>query len=204
MKFKAKHITLTLLLSVFISCSSRQTIPKYYILEPIKEIQPSAVAKIPINVVIKPFSVSGVYNQKRIVFRSSSNEIQYYYYHMWAEKPSLALRYFVKNYFSSIGFFKSCSINSTHFKPDYFIDGEIDKIERIKGDDNEFIGLKINLQFSKADTKELIASHPFSRNIKIETGIGMNLFARTISQVLTEEMNIFLKKIETNFKRQGN
>ena len=185
---------------IAMSCSSEQIVPKYYVIEPVREIQMVSAKKIPATVVIKPFYVSGIYNQKRIVYRSDSNELQYYFYHMWAEKPSLAIRYFIKAYFDNAKTFKTCSINAYVPDTQYYITGDIDKIERVKKKDAESISLKMSLRLVKADSGKIVAAHSFAREEAINEGIGMNIFAQELSKILTEEMNSFLQKIESQIK----
>ena len=203
MKKTVKNIFVLLAITVtVISCSSEQVVPKYYVLEPVREIQAVSSEKIPLNIVIKPFYVSGIYNQKRIVFRSASNELQYYFYHMWAEKPSLAIRYFIKAYFENAKTFNTCNIYSYAADTKYYITGNIDKIERIKRKDAEYISLKMSIKFINSVSGKVLVSQNFSREKIIKEGIGMNVFAQEVSTILTEEMNTFLQKIESYFKQQ--
>jgi hypothetical protein len=200
MNTNLKYLGIILLGTLF-SCSSKQIVPKYYVLEPIKELQLVNQEEIPVNVLIKPFSVSSIYDQKKIVFRSDSNELQYYYYHMWAEKPSIAICYFAKAYFDNAKVFNSCVIHPKLYNYENYISGYIDRIERIKKDDNEFIALKMTFIYTD---KIAAIEHSFDRKVAIKNRVGMNVFSRMISKILTEEMNLFIKKIETNFKRQKN
>ncbi len=202
MKVIIKKLIGLSLLTLFISCSQEQIVPKYYVLEPIREIQKVNSEKIPVNIIIKTFSVPGIYNQKRIVLRRNSNELQYYFYHMWAEKPSVAIRYFIKAYCENATAFKSCNLNSYIQKPDYFITGSIDLIERRKMDDQEFIALKMNVELVDFANSEIVVTHNIHREEAISDGTGMNVFAQKISKILTEEMNSFLQKTETYFKQQ--
>ena len=203
MKITLNNIFVLLVITVTVlSCSTEQVVPKYYVLEPVWEIQMVSSEKIPVNVVIKPFYVSGIYNQKRIVSRSDSNELQYYFYHMWAEKPSLAIRYFIKAYFENAKTFNNCNIYAYNPDTKYYITGNIDKIERIKREDTEYISLKISIKFVNSVNGKIIVSQNFSREKAIKEGISMNVFAQEVSTILTEEMNTFLKKIESYFKQQ--
>jgi len=193
-----------LILIILISCSKEQIVPKYYVVEPIREIQIINNEKIAVNVIVKSFFVPTIYNQKRIVFRSDSNELQYYFYHMWAEKPSIAIRYFIKAYFENAATFKSCNINSYTQKPDYFVSGNIDLIERKKSSDREFIALRMNVNLVDADKGEMVVTHNIQREETIDAGTSMNVFAQMVSKILTEEMNHFSRKTGTYFKQQEN
>ncbi len=203
MKITKKNIFVLLTATLTIlSCSSKQVVPKYYVLEPVREIQTVLNEKIPVDVVIKSFYVPGIYNQKRIAYRSDSNELQYYYYHMWAAKPSLAVRYFIKVYLENANLFKACLINSYNADAKYYITGSIDKIERVKREDKELISLKMSIKLLKSDNDKLIAVHDFSKEETIDEGVSMNVFAQELSKILTLEMNIFLQEIEKSIKQQ--
>ncbi|MCK5853442.1 membrane integrity-associated transporter subunit PqiC [bacterium] len=202
MKILLNKFAAFLILIILISCSKEQIVPKYYVLEPIREIQIINNEKIAVNVSVKSFSVPGIYNQKRIVLRRDSNELQYYFYHMWAEKPSIAIRYFIKAYFENAATFKSCNINSIAQKPDYFITGDLDLIERKKSDDREFIALRMNVKLVDVIKGEIVITHNVHREETIDAGTSMNVFAQMVSKILTEEMNHFSRKTETYFKQQ--
>ena len=84
-------LILTLLLSLFwISCSKKSTIRRYYIIELASagHIARPDTSLFDLKVDVRDFRVARAFDQTRIALRTDSHELNYYFYHHWAVKPS--------------------------------------------------------------------------------------------------------------------
>ncbi len=199
---------LIILFSIFIllSCSSKQVVTKYYILENYSitdddiQVDSLEITTLPYIVEIRPFIVAKAYNQSRIALRTNSNELNYFYFHHWADLPGSAVTFFTWKRIHDSGLFKICEIRLFDHEPRYQINGLVEQIERIDMKKNSSAHLKMTMDLTDAKSGELILRHSFDTFVPMKGSAGMNVFARNVSQILTNEVNSFINQIYTTLK----
>jgi len=184
------------------ACTKKQIVTKYYTLDSYVTADSSVSADpvLPLTVRIKNFHISDSYSQNRIVVRTNSNEISYYYYHKWAEGPDEAIRLIVWKQIKKSNIFESCLLYSQENRQDYYIVAFIDQIERIDIEDQYAAHLKMTLEYFKTDKSVALINHSFDRYLPLEEGSNMNLFAQNIKTILSEEITVFIYKIRKQLK----
>lgn len=202
-----RNLFILFTLFIFLSCSSKQVVPKYYILENYsisdKELPADSleISTLPYIAEIRSFNVSKAYNQSRIALRTNSNELNYFYFHHWADLPGSAVTYFTWKRVHDSGLFKICEIRMFDHEPRYHIDGLIEQIERIDMKGNSSAHLKMSMDLTDAKTGELVLRHSFDTYIPMKGSASMNVFAKNVSQILTGEINSFINRIYTTLKQ---
>ena len=185
------------------SCAGERIINKYYILKTEElsgdmESKEFNVSRLPYNVEIKDFTISAPYNQNRIALRTKSNEIEYYFYHQWADLPQTALTFFVWQTIRSAGLFRNIDKVIFETRPDYVISGTIYQVERVHMEDKSNAHLNMELELINTKNNEPIITHSFDRSLPLEENAPMNEFALKISRILQEETKTFIHKIHGN------
>jgi ABC-type uncharacterized transport system auxiliary subunit len=183
-----------------VGCSSEQRIIKFYTIdmyEPGSIRTEERVIEEPLPYVaeIARFTIAGPYNQNRIALRTGTHELQYYYYHHWADLPGSAAMYFVWQHIKNAQVFAYCELQLYETLPDFEILGTIHRIERV--DIGDFTGahLSMSLDLLRVSDERIEVSHSFERTESLERREGMNSFAGAISKIMYEETNEFIRLI---------
>lgn len=192
-----------LLILLMSGCAKKAMLRKYYVLEPPASVlteQKKFGEPLAFRVECKPFRVARAFSDSRIVVRSSSHELNYYYYHLWAVRPPNAVSDLVFSTITHSGLFNHCT-QKMLVKPDFYITGEIEQIERYKEGKQEYARLSGSIKFFDASDDHEIVLHSFKRQTNITKNNSMNHFAQVISQMLYEETLLFIDQLAGHFDK---
>ncbi len=197
---------LILTLMLLFSCSQKQIIKHYYLLD-VPYTGPADTAgfstSLPYTVQILPFEISKAFDQNRIALRTKSNQIEYYYYNFWATDPGTAVREFIFHYLRSSHLFRNISLQLPRWQPDFFLNGSIEQIERLSLPDQSSAHLKMQLWLSDRKSGAVLVEYRFDRYEPLRKNAAMNIFAAKISRILGEELGVFGNRIRQYFTKQA-
>ncbi len=186
-------------------CGKRAIVSRYYLLENPRPLSPEELtitSPLPYNVDVRDFQAGRAFDQTRIAARSSSNELNYYFYHHWALRPSTALADMVYEVIDQAGLFQRCARGySSH--PDLIISGRISRCERLLGDDVDSAHLAVVLELVDRSSERQMLRHEFDRTTELDTDRSMNGFANAISHILLQEAIQFTGHIAAHLERQS-
>jgi ABC-type uncharacterized transport system auxiliary subunit len=198
-----KIILVLLILGICVTSCSRKVITRrYYVLESLaaQQKQDYGIEKaLPYKVDIRDFRVAKAFNQTRIAIRSESHELNYYFYHHWAVRPTAAVSDLVYDIIDRAGVFLSCS-SEYSLNPDYIITGFVHAIERIQTKHTVSAHLHATFQLIDADTDLEVLRYEFDRKTELEKDKSMNSFANAISDILRQETETYIRNILEHFK----
>lgn len=189
-------ISIILLLT---SCMSEKTVVrKYYTLElpDDKNITASdTLSLIPGKCEIGRVNINPVYEKNQIVNRNKSNEITYYMYHQWAVRPDEAIMELLYKYMQGKRFFENLSTRYSRSIPDYRLETSINDLEIVEIDKS--FSAHVNLDFSLIlySNDSILVRHQVDRSEPLQRK-DMNLFAREVSNILYEELEVFTDLIK--------
>ncbi len=196
-----------LALIVFSSCSKEAVLRKYYVLHPVEmksgaKISPDSVLHLkpllPVSAEIIPFTASRAFSQSKIALRTRSNEINYYFYHLWAEKPETAIRFYLWNTLNEQKIFKRCELSAFKETPDVLISGVIREIERVERNRDHAAHLNMVFQVFSYQDNQLLLEHSFDRFMTLREDAPMNDFAVAVARMIDEEILLFIQKLNTD------
>lgn len=190
-------IVILLIAPLLFSCSKKSIIRNYYLIEVPQNINVEKVKpekQFAANVDVRDFQVAKAFEQTRIALRTKTNELNYYYYHHWAVRPSYSLADQIFLILDKRGLFNRC-IRGFSYNPDYLIWGTVESIERLHLDNKQIAHLSMTLQLVDAETETPVVRHYFNKSVELKNKKNMNAFAQTISQILFEEGELFSEKI---------
>jgi ABC-type uncharacterized transport system auxiliary subunit len=198
-KMKRLSILFIVLGLIMIQCGKRAMIRKYYLIE-----IPSDTTRVhadslcfPVQVDVRDFQISKALDQTRIALRSDSHELNYYFYHHWAVRPSAGIPDMIYNVLSKKRCF-SRLVRGFSSHPDYLITGFIYHLER---DETDRVKAHLTADIKLVDAQSGITKvvHSFDRIEAYKHPDNMNAFAVTVSELLYQEIMIFTDKIVTYF-----
>jgi ABC-type uncharacterized transport system auxiliary subunit len=184
------------------SCGKRAIIRKYYLLENPGLLSPGDLTisePLPFNVDVRDFQVGKAFDQTRITARSGSNELDYYFYHHWAVRPSIALADMVHESIDGARLFQLCT-RGYSYRPDFVITGHVMRLERLLEDQSDAAHLAIILELSDVKSEQQVVRHEFDHTTKLDQDRSMNGFANAISEIVFQETNTFIDDIVAHFE----
>jgi ABC-type uncharacterized transport system auxiliary subunit len=185
-----------------LSCSKSAILRKYYVLEAHALVDTTMVGQTPtllIKVDIRDFSVAKAFDQTRIAVRTNTNELNYYYYHLWAVRPATAIADVVYERTNRMHLFQRC-MRGFSVGPDYYISGQIMALERTQKGKKESAHLQGTITLYDARTELPVMEQPFDRTLELKEN-SMNAFAGVCSSILENETGIFLSSLIDHFNK---
>jgi len=205
MKILNGILAVTVLLTAMFGCGKRVIIRRYYLLENprLTASMDLAIAEpLPFNVDVRDFQVGKAFDQTRIAARSGSNELDYYFYHHWAVRPSMALADMAHELVDHAGVFQHCT-RGYSYRPDFIVTGHVMRLERLlrdAGDDDAHLAIVFEL--IDVASEQQVVRHEFDRTTRLNRDKSMNGFASAVSQMVSEETELFIEKIVTHFEQK--
>jgi ABC-type uncharacterized transport system auxiliary subunit len=188
----------------FIGCGRRAIIRKYYVLEAQSFIPSERLGidhPFAYNVDVRNFRVGPAFEQTRIAVRSASHELDYYFYHHWAIRPSTAIADMVFELVDRSGLFQQC-FRGYSYRPDFLISGHVYSLERVRDESGDAAHLNVLVELVDVKSEQSVVRHEFDRTVKLTTGGSMNEFARIISDIMLQETEQFIHRA-TDFLQSG-
>jgi ABC-type uncharacterized transport system auxiliary subunit len=185
------------------SCISEKTIiRKYYTLQMPEDTYntlPDTSKVIPGKCEIGRIDINPVYEKNQIVNRNESNEITYYMYHHWAVRPDEAIREMLQEYLQKKKLFENVSTRFARSIPDYIFETSVNDLEIIEIDKS--FSAHVNLEFKLIlnNSDSILIRHQADRIEPLKQK-NINLFAREVSNILFEELEVFAKLIRVKEK----
>lgn len=189
---------------IFFSCSTQTFQRSYYILD-YKPVLRDSLFKIqkpfPYHVQVQTMKIPRTFDRVNIVVRYSIHQLDYYHYQLWAIRPQVTVSDLIANHISSYHIFDSCQREFLDEKPDYEIIGSIEAIEKFDNNAYTAAHLAMKLYLRHYDGYDNLLSHEFDREIEMPV-FRMELFAKKLSDILKEEIDIFISKMIVYFEQQ--
>jgi cholesterol transport system auxiliary component len=103
---------------------------RYYKLD-IPPVPTPAGPSVPVPLRIEPFQTTGLLRQDRIVYRPSPEEVGFYEYHRWAERPNDTVTKALADQLTGRRLFQSVEISDGAEKAEYVLRGTIDRLQEV-------------------------------------------------------------------------
>jgi len=192
---------------LFAGCAKKSMMRNYYLLMPSSTPPAGHIIgdigePFPYKVDVRDFQVVRAFEQTRMAVRSKSNELNYYYYHHWAVRPSALIPDMVHFEISRSGLFQECKRGFTH-NPDFIIQGRITQVERLHTSKIPSAHIAGSFELFNEKEQSVVLIHVFDRTVVLEKDESMNIFARTISDIIQHEISTFRLKIVNHFQNSS-
>ncbi|MGD9200427.1 MAG: ABC-type transport auxiliary lipoprotein family protein [Chitinispirillia bacterium] len=170
MKYICKAPTgLLLLCFILLQCASIP-VKKYYVInyEPVPMTSRLSPNPYPCVIRIKEFDIEEAYSRPQIVYRKSPYELLYYYFRVWAVKPTKMITDMVEKHLVSTGLVSHVVRRFDEgFKPDYELTGNIEALEEYDNEDIWWAHLSIRFEFTRLRDRQIIYSQSFDKRKRV-------------------------------------
>ncbi len=182
-------------------CSKKALIRKYYVIEAQNESPFNLqVEPLPFSVDVRDFYVSKAFEQARIAVRSESHELDYYFYHYWAVRPSAAIADIIHSLIVRENIFRSCRRGYTQ-APDFIITGQIYALERVENRNQKAAHVSGIIELVDAKTENPVVRYEFDQTQELLEDQSMNGFARYMSNIIMDVTRTFLYRTIDTFRQ---
>jgi len=196
MKRRLLFVLLTAFVMLAMTCTKKTMVRRYYVIELPAVVMATFAdsTRFDNKVDVRDFYIASAFDQTRIALRTDTNELDYYYYHHWAVRPSRAVADFVYDMLVQMGLFSHVA-RDISYNPDYLVIGEIKSIERIHVRKKSYAHMYLILNFIDAETEEVLVHHQDDRTVLLEPDGSMNTFSRKVSEITAEITMDFLHRV---------
>jgi len=104
----------------------------------------------------------------RIVYRPSAEEIAFYEFHRWAEKPSEMITTYIADSIRSHGLFKSVALHQAGVVAAYTLKGAIERLEEVDQGNDVRTVCTISAQLLDTQTKSIVWRHTASQSVAVQ------------------------------------
>lgn len=199
-----KNILIILLLSLAITSCGKVIISRnYYVLDynPVLENQAFALTKpFPFSIEVVESRMPRTYDRSQMVIRYSAHKLDYSAENIWAVRLSSAVPDLINNHINKYGLFDRCQREYLDSRPDYEIVTYLNRIELIQNKLYKAVHLSIDYYLRQSDDRNFAVKYSADREIEIPQTADMDIFAKTVSDILKEETDNFLLKAVDYFK----
>jgi uncharacterized lipoprotein YmbA len=148
-------------------------------------------------VMIKKIQVAKVYDQYRMVYRTSPFELNYYSYNFWIKKPGELFVDAIGEFLIRNRIFSSVILEYSQGEPDWEL---LVWVRRIEDEDlgrRRFAHLAMRFEIRDYKTGQLVVSHEFDRRVLLKES-KIHSVPVELSRLLEEELLELVKKISKN------
>ena len=201
MLVKRSFLFLLLCSLVLAACSKKQIIRQYYVIELPQVTKVPETEQLHYNVDVRNFRVGQAFDQTRIAVRTDSHELNYYYYHHWAVKPSQAVADVVYEYLEQTNLFTQ-TFRGFSYSPDYLVTGEVKSLERVQKNNSWYARIDVRLELIDAENELSVVENETNLSRALD-GKSMNEFAIVSSQLVLQASQAFFDKVVEYLRQQN-
>ena len=152
------------------------------------------IHKIDKILLVESVEVDAVYNDYRMVYRTSPFHLNYYSYKYWIKRPEVLVKDSIVDYFSKNNIFKKVVTGLIEGEPDIRLMAVVHIIEEYDRPDTWFAHLKMDIRIIDFKTGKPVLSHSFDRQRQLAARKAEHL-PIAISGLLQEELDKLINKL---------
>lgn len=189
-----------ILITGCISSSPSKRYFQLHIDDAVKERKTQAVVeKYDKIILVETVDVEDVYNDYRIVYRTSPYQLNYYSYNFWIKRPGKIIRDAISTYLTKTDIFKKVIYHFAEGEADYLLKAYVDVLEEYDLKQVWYAHLKMEIEIKDFKAGKTVLFYRFDKRKRLSER-RVERVPVAISKILKEEMAIvidqLLKKID--------
>jgi len=181
-----RKAALCLLAAVFMSGCGAAPVKRYFQIRMTAANEP-ALPKVDRRVLVEPAAVDPLYDDVRILYRVAPNELMYYPYEFWAERPGRQIGTAMAEFLTNMKVFPAVWQDRTKGEPEVVLRSRVHALEEVDTSDVWQGRLAMVIEFVDAKTGAPIVSRSFDRSGKMfRRDVGV--LPGVVSRLLGEEL----------------
>lgn len=143
---------------------------------------------------VEAVEVDDIYNDYRVVYRTSPFQLNYYSYHFWIKKPGKLIRDCIDDYLSKSNTFRKVISDYSEGSPDLLLHTAVHILEESDKPGVWFAHLKMDIEIKDFKSNQTVLSHSFDRHRRLSVK-KVGRVPVSISRILKEELDKVIKKL---------
>jgi ABC-type uncharacterized transport system auxiliary subunit len=177
----------------------RNYLLNYMPVERENRLRPSAY---PFVLRLKEFDIEEAYARPQIVYRKSAYELQYYYYQVWAVKPTRMITDLVHKHLLRDNLFSTLIRRYDEGgKPDYELSGQIEAIEEYDSDEIWFAHLALRFTLVRSSDGRVLYNRRFDNRKRVFENNPEHVI-REMSQIMEFVTNQLIHDMDVVLARE--
>ncbi|MDX9723650.1 MAG: ABC-type transport auxiliary lipoprotein family protein [Myxococcota bacterium] len=156
---------------------------------PVEQTWSYATARFPYQVRVQRFDSALAYDRQELVYRASPHQFQYYWYKLWASKPSKMLREVLVRHLRHAAIFSDVTLDLGDRMPDYDLACEILAIEELNAaSDQWFARLAMRLILTDFEDGSVVWEYEFDERRPVYNRAPVYV-VQTLSEIARVELS---------------
>lgn len=147
-------------------------------------------------VMVQPVAINDVYNDYRIVYRTSPYEVSFYSYKFWIKKPDKLVYDSIRDYWTGNHVFKRVISGYSQAEPDWLVKPTVYVIEEVDRPNVWYAHLKMDFEVKEFKSGKTLLIHRFNRREPM-TDRKVDKLPAALSKLLKEELDALVEKLST-------
>lgn len=184
--------------------SGRSVTNRYYLLEYPPDIAvdlPEETAASEKTCYVQPVFVYPAFSSSQIAYRENSNEISYYAFNQWANRPEPVFTRMLLEFLEKNNIFHDILLSSSPDGADFSLETSVRRLEVVNEKRDYHAHLQVRFRLIENETGKIVAEHN-ARSSKEMKARDLNLFAIGISEIFIEELSVFANQFLNTLTNQ--
>lgn len=182
------NILVLIFLTGCISSSPRKKYFQLHIDDARRDAKTQAVVeKLDKIILVESVDIEDIYDDYRIVYRTSPYQLNYYSYNFWIKKPGKIIRDAIYDYLLKGNLFKKVILQFAEGDPDYLLKANVDVLEEYDLKQLWYAHLKMTIEIKDFKSGKTIVFYRFDRRKRLSER-RVERVPAAISTILKEEL----------------
>ncbi|MDP2984325.1 MAG: ABC-type transport auxiliary lipoprotein family protein [Candidatus Latescibacter sp.] len=190
-------------LALFISCGFLgTTIPtrSYYIISynPQPKTPPGSLRPYPYSLEVERFFVQRIFNNQKIAYRFSPEELQYFENEQWAVRPEYMIADVIVKHLAASNICNHISSEFLDVKPDYRLEGSVEALEKYDATDVFYAHLAMSFKLVRVIDGQQVWDYSFDQRKQVYQK-KMVFTIMAFSSIMQTQMDIVVNQLDAYF-----
>jgi len=168
----ALAVSALLVLALLMSCGFLGTtlpIRNYYMISYTPQLKTSVISQrpYPYSLQVERITVQRIFNNQKIVYRFSPEELQYYDYDQWAVRPEYMFTDLIMKHLEASGIANRIGTEFLDVKPDYSIEASVDAVEKYDATDLFYAHLAMSFKMLRVSDGQQVWEYSFDQRKQV-------------------------------------
>lgn len=159
--------------------------------------QQKVAEKLDKIILVESVDVEDIYNDYRIVYRTSPYQLNYYSYNFWIKRPDKVIRDAIFDYLTKVNIFKKVIYQFVEGEPDYLLKARVDALEEYDLRQVWYAHLKMEIEIKDFKSGKTVEFYRFDKRERLSER-RVERVPVAISKILKRE----LAKVVEEFRRK--
>jgi len=152
-------------------------------------------------IMVDKVTVEEIYNDYRVVYRTSPYQLNYYSYYFWVKKPEKVVHHAIVDYLSKVKGFRSVMTGFEEGRPDYMLRVWVHNLEEYDRPGAWWAHLQMEIEIREFPSNNRVLHHRFDRQTQMPAK-NVDLLPVYLSSIMKEELNKIIIQLAEKIEKE--